>query len=107
MHNPLDDVEVPAPAQGGVPVKGQHQYFLKVVPTTYSTAQDGRIETNQFSVTEHFKPSPPTMQELPGIFFFYDLSPLKVRIVWRREDRRHGQRRIGLFMIITHPPPSR
>lgn len=33
----------------------------------------------QFSVTEHFRPSEQG-HSLPGVFFFYDLSPIKVRL---------------------------
>lgn len=33
----------------------------------------------QFSVTEHFKDAELSRsQSLPGVFFFYDLSPIKV-----------------------------
>lgn len=82
--------------QNGIPLKGQHQYFLKVVPTTYSASNDGPIETNQFSVTEHFKPSPPTMQELPGLFFFYDLSPIKVFLLL---SAGHGCSKLTKFVV--------
>jgi len=35
----------------------------------------------QFSVTDHFKEKEPgKAQSLPGVFFFYDLSPIKVRV---------------------------
>lgn len=78
MHNPLDGVDVHAVRDShDRPVLGQHQYFLKVVPTEYHATRGAVIETNQFSVTEHFKPSGGMGQELTGIFFFYDLSPIK------------------------------
>ena len=33
----------------------------------------------QFSVTEHFRSAEAgQLQSLPGVFFFYDLSPIKV-----------------------------
>jgi len=52
----------------------------KVVPTVYN-ARGRQIDTNQFSVTEHFKKNEgPVGGSLPGIFFFYDLSPIKVRM---------------------------
>nr|GMD56020.1 endoplasmic reticulum-Golgi intermediate compartment protein 3-like isoform X1 [Ipomoea batatas] len=37
------------------------------------------IQTNQFSVTEHFRGGEvgPGVQAIPGVFFFYDLSPIK------------------------------
>ena len=36
----------------------------------------------QFSVTEHFKNSEPgRFQTIPGVFFYYDISPVKVGFV--------------------------
>ena len=37
---------------------GMYQYFLKVVPTAFSGARNraDATPTNQFSVTDHFKP---------------------------------------------------
>lgn len=72
--NPLDGVhwehETP---------NGMHQYFIKVVPTIYTNIRGRSIESNQFSVTEHFKSSEVGhSRTLPGVFFFYDLSPIKV-----------------------------
>ncbi|CDO97460.1 unnamed protein product [Coffea canephora] len=72
--NPLDGVhwehETP---------NGMHQYFIKVVPTIYTDIRGRSIESNQFSVTEHFKSSEAGhSRTLPGVFFFYDLSPIKV-----------------------------
>ena len=80
--NPLDGVK--RDMQGDA---GMYQYFLKVVPTAFSGARD-RAEvarTNQFSVTDHFKPvDAEEGLHLPGVFFFYDLSPIKVNILERR-----------------------
>ena len=37
------------------------------------------VNSNQYSVTENFRPSQGGMGgSLPGVFFFYDLSPIKV-----------------------------
>ncbi|XP_021740171.1 endoplasmic reticulum-Golgi intermediate compartment protein 3-like isoform X1 [Chenopodium quinoa] len=58
---------------------GMYQYFLKVVPTVYTDVNGHAINSNQFSVTEHFKSaSAGHFSTLPGVFFFYDLSPIKV-----------------------------
>ncbi|CAN6228379.1 unnamed protein product [Urochloa humidicola] len=58
---------------------GMYQYFIKVVPTVYTDINDHIILSNQFSVTEHFRSSESgRIQALPGVFFFYDLSPIKV-----------------------------
>ena len=50
------------------------------MPTIYQDIRNRTIVTNQYSVTEHFKPSDvPAGHQLPGVFFFYDLSPIKAR----------------------------
>lgn len=72
--NPLDGVtwtqETP---------HGMYQYFIKVVPTVYTDVSEHTIQSNQFSVTEHFKGTDVGhFQFIPGVFFFYDLSPIKV-----------------------------
>ncbi|KAL5992353.1 hypothetical protein ACLOJK_013270 [Asimina triloba] len=78
--NPLDGVqwiqETP---------HGMYQYFIKVVPTVYTdidghTIQSNQLALAQFSMTEHFRSGVRggQMHSLPGVFFFYDLSPIKV-----------------------------
>ncbi|XP_026434448.1 endoplasmic reticulum-Golgi intermediate compartment protein 3-like [Papaver somniferum] len=72
--NPLDGVqwmqEVP---------NGMYQYFIKVVPTVYTDISGHTIQSNQFSVTEHFRGAAyGQSRSIPGVFFFYDLSPIKV-----------------------------
>ncbi|XP_016569315.2 endoplasmic reticulum-Golgi intermediate compartment protein 3 isoform X2 [Capsicum annuum] len=50
-----------------------------VVPTVYTDVSGHTIQSNQFSVTEHFKGADVgRFQSIPGVFFFYDLSPIKV-----------------------------
>ncbi|OIT39110.1 PREDICTED: endoplasmic reticulum-Golgi intermediate compartment protein 3-like [Nicotiana attenuata] len=72
--NPLDGVHWTQEAQHGV-----YQYFLKVVPTIYKGFRGRTIDSNQFSATEHFKSSEMGLfQSPPGVYFFYDLSPIKV-----------------------------
>jgi hypothetical protein len=74
--NPLDRVERIQETPHGI-----YQYFIKVVPTVYTDIRGRRIVSNQFSVTDHFKEKEPgKAQSLPGVFFFYDLSPIKVRV---------------------------
>ncbi|KAI3695160.1 hypothetical protein L1987_78149 [Smallanthus sonchifolius] len=71
--NPLDGVhwfqETP---------NGMYEYFIKVVPTVYTSVRGHTIKSNQFSVTEHYKSPEFGRRSLPGVFFFYDLSPIKV-----------------------------
>lgn len=85
MKNPLDGVKgkPPKPSAAGseTPATGMYQYFLKVVPTMYSYLNNDTIHSNQFSVTENFRESQAGAgRTLPGVFFFYDLSPIKVKI---------------------------
>ncbi|KAF5198654.1 Endoplasmic reticulum-golgi intermediate compartment protein, partial [Thalictrum thalictroides] len=49
-----------------------------VVPTIYKDIRGRKINSNQFSVTEHFRSADGYTQSLPGVFFFYDFSPIKV-----------------------------
>ncbi|CAL9177020.1 unnamed protein product [Musa hybrid cultivar] len=72
--NPLDGVQWVQHAPYGM-----YQYFIKVVPTVYTDIRGRTIQSNQFSVTEHFRSDDiGRLQYLPGVFFFYDLSPIKV-----------------------------
>mmetsp|Transcript_40623 Transcript_40623/g.90320 ORF Transcript_40623/g.90320 Transcript_40623/m.90320 type:complete len:388 (-) Transcript_40623:87-1250(-) len=80
MKNPLDGLKVKqvVGAQGS---SGMYQYFLKVVPTVYSYVDNRTIHTNQYSVTENFREAQGGAgRTLPGVFFFYDLSPIKVTV---------------------------
>jgi hypothetical protein len=48
------------------------------------------VATNQFSVTDHFKQVDAAAgQHLPGVFFFYDLSPIKVELKEKRHSILH------------------
>lgn len=72
--NPLDKVQWSQDTPNAM-----YQYFIKVVPTVYTDISGHTIQSNQFSVTEHVKTSEAgQLQSLPGVFFFYDLSPIKV-----------------------------
>jgi endoplasmic reticulum-Golgi intermediate compartment protein 3 len=59
---------------------GMFQYFIKVVPTDFKTG-DNTMSTFQYSVTEYFRPvSVARGGGLPGVFFFYDLSSIRVTV---------------------------
>ncbi|KAG0448716.1 hypothetical protein HPP92_027686 [Vanilla planifolia] len=74
--NPLDSVQWLQQAPYGM-----YQYFIKVVPSIYNDINGQAIQSNQFSVTEHFRAGEVgRIQALPGVFFFYDLSPIKVTV---------------------------
>eukprot|EP00294_Goniomonas_avonlea_P016447 CAMPEP_0114560418 /NCGR_PEP_ID=MMETSP0114-20121206/11451_1 /TAXON_ID=31324 /ORGANISM="Goniomonas sp, Strain m" /LENGTH=323 /DNA_ID=CAMNT_0001745967 /DNA_START=286 /DNA_END=1257 /DNA_ORIENTATION=+ len=83
--NPLDDSSRTTNASSAM-----FQYFLKVVPTTYKYLNGETVKTNQFSVTEHFRSlDSGGMRGLPGVFFFYDLSPIMVRFSEQRKSFLH------------------
>ncbi|GAB4860574.1 hypothetical protein Ancab_035734, partial [Ancistrocladus abbreviatus] len=62
------------------PLDGYSLPFLlpssAVVPTVYTNVSGHNIQSNQLSVTEHFR-NAGHFQTVPGVFFFYDLSPIK------------------------------
>ncbi|CAM6024860.1 unnamed protein product [Sphagnum balticum] len=68
---------------------GMYQYFIKVVPTLYTDIRGHKIATNQFSVTEHFIKGGSGSRYVPGLFFIYDLSPIKVKFVEERVSFLH------------------
>ena len=66
---------------------GMYQYYVQIVPTLYRFLNGTTIQTNQYSVTEHMRHvTPGSNKGLPGVFFFYEVSPLHVEI----EEYRHG-----------------
>ena len=56
------------------------QYFIKIVPTSYTSYGGETVETNQYSVTQHYQVlnSAHDQEKLAGLFFMYDLSPIQV-----------------------------
>lgn len=91
MKNPLDGHKTKQKAltythmEANIPAGGIYQYYVKVVPTSYVTIGNSTIKSNQYSVTETFKEPVPGSGALPGVFFFYDLSPVQVTY---QEERR-------------------
>ncbi|KAJ4972320.1 hypothetical protein NE237_005419 [Protea cynaroides] len=82
--NPLDGVSWTQQTSSGM-----YQYFINVVPTIYTNRKGRRINSNQFSVTEHFRSADGYPQSLPGVFFFYDFSPIKVAFTEEKESLLH------------------
>ncbi|XP_041472514.1 endoplasmic reticulum-Golgi intermediate compartment protein 3-like isoform X1 [Lytechinus variegatus] len=78
MENPLDNTKI-------IDVKGSSmfQYFVKIVPTTYTKLDQSITRTNQYSVTKHEKQVTTSFSTgehgLPGVFVLYELSPLMVK----------------------------
>lgn len=56
-----------------------YQYFLHVVPTTYIAPRSKPLNTHQYSVT-HYTRVLEHNRGVPGIFFKFDLEPLKLTI---------------------------
>eukprot|EP00268_Persea_americana_P068092 TRINITY_DN943_c0_g1_i10.p1 TRINITY_DN943_c0_g1~~TRINITY_DN943_c0_g1_i10.p1 ORF type:complete len:384 (-),score=58.03 TRINITY_DN943_c0_g1_i10:743-1894(-) len=86
--NPLDGVQWTQQTFSGI-----YQYFIKVVPTIYADIRGRKIQSNQFSVTEHYRIADGYPQPPPGIFFFYDFSPIKVTFT---------EGNVSLFHFLTN-----
>jgi len=90
--NPLDNVtRIIAKENGGAV---HFQYFIKVVPTTYTDVNGKILETNQFSVTEESQMVSASdvlaaSQKIPGVFFFYDISPFMVSVTDEKMSFAH------------------
>lgn len=85
--NPLDGVKKDvSEGKGG---SGMYQYFIKIVPTIYENLGGQVLNTNQFSVTEHYKPLQEGGHGLPGVFFMYELSPIMVKFTENRKSFAH------------------
>ncbi|KAJ9445435.1 putative endoplasmic reticulum-Golgi intermediate compartment protein 3 [Diplonema papillatum] len=64
---------------------GLFQFRIKVVPTKFTYLSGTIVETNQYSVTEHFTKS--TGENFDGVYLNYDLSPIKVDITESLQHR--------------------
>ena len=74
-----------------------YQYFIKVVPTIYEylSPNKPRIDSNQYSVTDYKRELEGGWDErgkLPGVFFFYDVSPIMVH---------YSETKIPFFHFVT------
>jgi len=89
--NPLDNVTKGLEREEGSAAVGMYQYFVKIVPTIYEGLGGRLINTNQFSVTEHFKnvAREGSSHGLPGLFFMYELSPIMVKFTEERKSFTH------------------
>jgi hypothetical protein len=63
-----------------LPPNHVHQYFLKVVPTSFTSLAGPRISSQQYSVTESSAAAKGLMgaQRPSGVYFHYELSPIAV-----------------------------
>uniref|UniRef100_A0A7S4L013 Endoplasmic reticulum vesicle transporter C-terminal domain-containing protein n=1 Tax=Paramoeba aestuarina TaxID=180227 RepID=A0A7S4L013_9EUKA len=102
--NPLDGVL----KISNDPFSTSYSYFAKVVPTSYQSLDGNMIQTNQYSITENTRTvdrpnhKAPGQQQhthvLPGAFFHYDISPVKVS--FREYQSSIGHFLSGLFAIV-------
>lgn len=85
---------------------GKFQYFVKVVPTRFERLDGTFLETNQYSVTEHYTTAttqPGTMLGggvIPGVFVTYDLSPILVHVYESRPYQSTAHFLLQLCAII-------
>jgi hypothetical protein len=60
---------------------GEHSPLLKIYNCVVYFLQFVKLLFGfQFSVTEHYTTGGPGPRVIPGVFFFYDLSPIKVNV---------------------------
>ena len=67
QHNPLDGYTWNS--SGPVGVK---EYYIKVVPVTYTNVKGVQLSSNQYSVTEHFKHA---YDGFPAVYIMCDSCP--------------------------------
>jgi hypothetical protein len=92
---------------------GMQQYFIKLVPAVFISLSGNVVHSYRYSVTEHLKNIDPRVLTsensngiLPGVFFNYEISPMRVRIVEQRKSNfLHFLTRIfaiigGLFTVM-------
>ncbi|XP_052765146.1 endoplasmic reticulum-Golgi intermediate compartment protein 3-like [Mya arenaria] len=83
--NPLDGLE-----QIDDNKQTMFQYFIKVVPTTYTDDGGKTVFSNQFSATKHSKVIGAMGESgLPGLFVTYELSPMMVKYTEKRRSFMH------------------
>lgn len=65
---------------------GMHQYYLKVVPSHYTNIYGESTAAAKYSVTEHLRHiAPGSGRGLPGVFFFYEISPVCAKVQEHRD----------------------
>lgn len=86
----------------GIAEKGSSMfnYYIKIVPTTFSRADGSTFVTNQFSVTRHSKVVSMMTGEsgMPGVFFTYEMAPVMVK--YSEKEKSFGHFASGLCAII-------
>lgn len=84
LVNPLDNtINVDESANAMI------QYFAKVVPTEFTNSAGQTLVTNQYSVTAHTTYVTDPEGGMPGVYFMYDLSPIRIRFMERKVPLSH------------------
>ncbi|KAK7206085.1 endoplasmic reticulum vesicle transporter-domain-containing protein [Myxozyma melibiosi] len=87
-----------------------YMYFVKVVSTRFERIGQAPVDTNQYSVTSHERPIRGGRDEdhkntmharggIPGVFFSYDISPMKV-INHEERPKSFGSFLIGVCAAV-------
>lgn len=83
--NPLDGI-----SQVAENSQMMFQYYVKIVPTTYTSVTGETVYSNQFSVTKHSKIVNALGDSgLPGVFVMYELSPMMVKYTEKQRSFMH------------------
>ncbi len=78
--SPLDSSYMTHPPSQ-VSTSTNFKYFIKVISTKYQFLNNTKLNTNQFSVTHHYRDVGSTAGQatgLPGVFFDFDISPIQI-----------------------------
>ncbi|XP_077866155.1 endoplasmic reticulum-Golgi intermediate compartment protein 3-like [Saccoglossus kowalevskii] len=90
MENPLDNSKVTSQKASIM-----YQYFVKIVPTTYTKLNGATTRSNQYSVTKHEKVVSTSLASaagehgLPGVFILYEFAPLMVKYTEKHRSFMH------------------
>jgi hypothetical protein len=76
-----------------------YQYYLRVVPTTYIAPRSEPLHTNQYSVTHYERQV--SHQGVPGIFFKFDIEPVRLTVIQRTTTLGQFFIRYVLSIVIS------
>ncbi|CAO3652719.1 unnamed protein product [Cunninghamella echinulata] len=81
-HIPEDALTLTTPLSGttklAMQTKMNYQYFLKIVSTELVPLKGNPVYTNQYSYTNQDQAISAQSNELPGVFFVLDISPMQI-----------------------------
>lgn len=108
QENPLDSASRTVNKDIGT---GLFQYFLRIIPVSFTDEWGKREYTSTYTMTERFRPlSLPQIgvtktSILPGVFFIYDIAPFIIEVKRERVPFSHFFSRCcaivgGLFSIL-------